>query len=87
LAIDTLPNSIDLYRGLPNAVFDDQVETIKWLLRAPPSVSGEEWRKVLERVHPKTRPLLRTHEADLRHHMLGERYTGPVAMTARVTME
>ena len=90
LAIDTLLNGIDLFRGLPNAVYDDQIETIKWLLRAPPSVTAEEWTRVLEKVHAKTRPLFRTHESELRHHLLGERYTGPagsVAMTARVRME
>jgi hypothetical protein len=90
LVLDLLLSGIELYRGLPNAVFEDQVSTIKWLLTAPPSVPAEKWRKVLERVHPKTRPLLATHEADLRFHLLGEKYrgpTGPVAMSARVRMD
>jgi hypothetical protein len=90
LAIDTLLNGIDLYRGLPNTVFDDQVATIQWLLTAPPSVGAEEWKRVLEKVHAKTRPLLKTHESELRHHLLGEKYTGPtgpVALTAMVRMD
>ncbi len=74
LALDMLLTGIDLYRGLPNAIFDEQIETIKWLLKAPSSVPAEEWLKVLDRVHPQTRPLLRSHAPDLRVHLLGEKY-------------
>jgi hypothetical protein len=90
LALDMLLTGIELYRGLPNAMFDEQVSTIKWLLTAPPSVPADEWLKALDKVHSKTRPLLRTHEAELRFHLLGEKYTGPtgpVAMTARTRLE
>ena len=51
---------------------------------------AEDWVKILEKVDPKTRPLLRTHETELRFHLLGEKYTGPrgpVAMTARTRLE
>jgi hypothetical protein len=90
LVLDMLLTGIDLYRGLPNNVFDEQVATIKWLLTAPPSVPAEEWLKVQGRVHRQTRPLLRTHEAELRHHLLGEKCagpTGPVALTAQPGLE
>ena len=90
LALDMLLTAIGLYQGLPNAVFDEQVATIKWLLTAPPSVPAENWMKVLEKVHPKSRPLLRTHESDLRTHLLGEKYggaTGPIALTVRPRLE
>ena len=90
LALDMLLTGIDLYRGLPNAVFDEQIETVKWLLTAPPSMPAEEWLKVFDKVHPKTRPLLRTHEPELRIHLLGEKCSdpaGPVALTARTRLE
>jgi hypothetical protein len=45
---------------------------------------------VLDKVHPKTQPPLRTYEAELRYHPPGEKYTGPtgpVAMTVRPRLE
>lgn len=90
LVIDTLINGVDLYRGLPNAVFDEQCELIRSLLRAPPSVTAEDWLKALEKVHLNSRSLLRTHEADLRQNLLGEKVTcttGTVAMSAGVRMD
>ena len=90
LALDMLLTGIGLYHGLPNAVFDEQVRTIQYLLSAPPSVPAEDWRKVLEKVHPKIRPVLRSHESDLRTHLLGAKYggaTGPVALTVRPRLE
>jgi hypothetical protein len=90
LVFDLLLCGIDLYRGLTNAVFDEQCELIRSLLRAPPSVPAEDWLKALEKVHPKTRPLLRTHSEDLRQNLLNEKVTGTtgtVAMTARVRMD
>ena len=90
LVLDLLLRGIELYRGLPNHLFDEQVQTIKWLLKAPPSVGSDEWLRVLATLPERTKPLLRTHEADLRHHLLGERYrgpTGPVALTVRHRLE
>jgi hypothetical protein len=90
LVLDTLLTGIELYRGLPNMVFNDQVETLKGLLTAPPSVPADEWLTVLNQVHLKFRSLLRTHEADLRLHLLGQRAggpAGPVALTARPRLE
>ena len=90
LALDMLLHGIELYRGLPNKVFDEQVERIKWLLKAPPSVPAEEWLKVKEKVDPRSQPLLRTHESELRFHLLDEKYTGPtgpVALTVRPRLE
>ena len=46
--------------------------------------------KVRDELQKQTRPLLRTHEAELRFHLLGEKYTGPtgpVAMTVKVRLE
>jgi hypothetical protein len=37
LGLDMLLTGIELFRGVPNQAFNDQVETIKWLLKAPPS--------------------------------------------------
>lgn len=90
LALDMLLTGIGLYRGLPNAAFDEQVATIKYLLTAPPSVPAEDWLKVLEKLHPKIRPVLRSHESDLRTHLLGAKHggtTGPVALTVRPRLE
>jgi thiamine pyrophosphate-dependent acetolactate synthase large subunit-like protein len=77
-----LLRGIELYRGLPNTLFDEEVKTIKWLLSAPPSVSSDEWLRVLATLQERTQPLLRTHEADLRHYLLGERYRGPAGPVA-----
>ena len=73
LGIDALLRGMELYRGLPNKYFDAQVELIRWLLKAPPNVSGEDWLKAKQGLQKQTQPLLRTHEAELRAHLLGER--------------
>jgi hypothetical protein len=90
LVLDMLVNGIELHRDWPNTFFDQQVATIKWLLQAPPSIPAEEWLKARGTVDPRTQPLLRTHEADLRFHLLGEKYggpTGPVAISIRPRLE
>jgi hypothetical protein len=90
LVLDTLLTGIELYRGLPNKIFNAQVETLKRLLTAPPSVPAAEWLAVLNEIHPKFRSMLRTHEADLRLHLLGQKSFGPVGtvtLTARPRLE
>jgi hypothetical protein len=90
LVLDMLLTGIELFRGLPNVAFDEEIKRIKWLLCAPPSVSAEDWCKVRNELQKQSRPLLRTHEAELRFHLLGEKYsgpTGPVAMTVKVRLE
>ena len=88
--LDMLLTGIEMFRGLPNVAFDEEIRRIKWLLCAAPSVSAEDWCKVRDELQKQTRPLLRTHEAELRFHLLGEKYTGPtgpVAMTVKVRLE
>jgi hypothetical protein len=90
LVIDMLLRGIELYRGLPNAAFDEEVRRIRWLLKAPPRVSAEQWMAELKKLDSRTKPLLRTHEGELRFHLLGEKHTGPtgtVALTARIRLE
>jgi hypothetical protein len=77
LCEDILLCGVEYYRGLPNKDFDEQVGLMKWLLTAPPSVPAIEWLGARARLHHKTRPVLETHEAELRHHLLGEKYIGP----------
>jgi hypothetical protein len=89
LVQDMLLLGMQLYRALPNKRFDTEVERICWLLKAPPSVSAEEWRTCRDHLDKRARDILRTHEPELRYHLLGERYTGPtgpVAMTVRVRL-
>lgn len=89
LVIDMLLQGIGLYRALPNRVFDQDLQLISWLLTAPPSVSAEDWKKQLARLDRRFRDVLRTHEADLRFHLLGQKYegpTGPVAITVRTRL-
>ncbi|MBA2589712.1 MAG: hypothetical protein H0U98_13935 [Alphaproteobacteria bacterium] len=90
LVMDLLLKGIRLYRALPNRVFDQDVEHIRWLLTAPPSVSAEDWNARLERLDRRFRDVLRTHEAELRFHLLGEEYrgpTGPVAVSVKLRLE
>lgn len=90
LVLDMVLRGIELYRGLPNGLFDQEVATIKWLLTAPPSIGSDDWLKKLETLQKPSKTVLRTHEADLRHHLLGESYrgpTGPVAMSVAVRLE
>jgi hypothetical protein len=90
LVLDAILRGIELYRGLPNERFDDEVQRICWLLKAPPSISSDEWLRMLATLQKETQPLLRTHEAALRHHLLGEEYTGPfgtVALSVRPRLE
>ena len=87
LVLDMLLKGIQLHRGLPNTVFDEQVSIIKGLLTAPPSLDKEEWLRIKVTLHGWMQPLLRTHQAELRCHLLGEQYrnpTGPVTFTARL---
>jgi hypothetical protein len=90
LVIDALLEGIELYRGLPNQKFDEETERVRWLLKAPASVSAEDWKAKLAELDRRTRPLLRTHEAELRFHLLGEKYAGPtgtIAVSARIRMD
>jgi hypothetical protein len=90
LALDLVLQGIELYRGLPNKAYDDEVSRIRWLLTAPPSVPAADWLAVKDLLDLRTAPLLRTHEAELRHHLLGEEYRGPngtVALTVRTRLE
>jgi hypothetical protein len=74
LLLDALLIGIDLYRGLPNNIYDEQTDLLRALLTARPSVEKEEWLALKARLHPKIDPLLKTHDADLRQNLLGERY-------------
>jgi hypothetical protein len=90
LVLDMLLQGMQLYRALPNKQFDAEVERICWLLNAPPSVSAAEWRTARGHLDQRAQAVLRTHEAELRHHLLGERYTGPtgpVAMTVKIRLD
>lgn len=78
LVIDMLLRGVELYRGLPNQAFDDEMRRIRWLLTAPPSISAVDWKAQLARLDQRVQPLLRTHEAELRFHLLGEKYAGPI---------
>ena len=46
LALDLVLDGIELYRGLPNKAFDDEVKRVRWLLTAPPSVEAQDWLAV-----------------------------------------
>jgi hypothetical protein len=90
LCEDMLLFGIELYRGLPNKQFKEQVELIRWLLTAPPSVSAEDWLKRKEELPKRVQEVLRSHEAELRGHLLGQKYTGPsgpVELTVRARLE
>jgi hypothetical protein len=90
LVMDMLLQGIGLYRALPNRVFDQDMEHLIWLLTAPPSVSAEDWKARQGRLDRRFRDVLRTHEPELRFHLLGEKYegpTGPVAVGVKVRRE
>jgi hypothetical protein len=74
LLLDALLLGIDLYRGLPNEVYNEQTDLLRALLTARPSVEKDEWLALKARLHPKIEPLLKTHDADLRQNLLGQRY-------------
>lgn len=84
LAEDMVMNGIALYRGLPNAVFDAEVNLLVSLLRAPPSVGAADWLALKVQLQEKSKIALETHENELRAHLLGQQYTGlqtgPVAI-------
>jgi hypothetical protein len=77
LVQDALLTGIEHYRGLPNSRFDSEVETLCWLLKAPPSVSAEEWIQVKKRLQRQSQSVLWSHEANLRMNLLGEKINGP----------
>lgn len=90
LVMDMLLQGIALYRALPNRVFDQDLAKIEWLLTAPPSVSAEEWKGRLAILDKRFQTVIRTHEPELRFHLLGEKYkgpTGPVAVGVRLRLE
>jgi hypothetical protein len=72
LVTEMLLTGIDLYRALPNKVFDMEVATLCWLLNAPPSVPAEDWLGVKNRLQKQSVPALEAHEATLRKHLLGQ---------------
>jgi hypothetical protein len=82
LVLELLLSGMNQYRALPNTVFDEQVAIVKALLMAPPSMDGQEWLAHKARLHPKIAPLVDTHQAELRHHLLGEQYRGPIGPVA-----
>lgn len=88
LVMDALLHGINLYRALPNAVFDEQVMLLRSLLTAPPSLAAGEWNAMKARLHDKARSVIETHQPELRHHLLGERseglHTGTVAIGVKV---
>ena len=73
LVINMLLRGIQLYRGLPNSVFQEEVDRIHWLLKAPPSVDAQEWLGVKNKLNDRTQHILRTHEPELRRNLLGEK--------------
>jgi len=90
LVMDMLLQGIGLYRALPNRVFDQDVQHLTWLLTAPPSVSAEDWNARLATLDKRFQTVMRTHEAELRFHLLGAEYegpTGPVAVSVRTRLE
>jgi hypothetical protein len=90
LVLDMLLLGMQLYRALPNKRFDAEVERLCWLLKAPPSVSADEWRICRGYLDKRAQDVLRTHEAELRSNLLGEKFTGPtapMAMTVRLRLQ
>lgn len=90
LVLDMLLQGIQLYRALPNSIFDQDIATIKWLLTAPPSVSAEDWTARLACLDRRFRDVLRTHEPELRFHLLGQKCEappGPGAMNFRTRLD
>lgn len=55
---------------------------LRTLLTAPASVDADEWNEMKGQLHDWVRPLLSTHTAELRHHILREGYTGPTGTLA-----
>jgi hypothetical protein len=84
LVMDMLLQGIQLYRALPNDVFEREVAQIKCLLRAPPSVRAEEWKHQLATLDKRLQTVMRTHETELRFHLLGQKFEGPVAVSIEV---
>ena len=88
LAEDMVLTGIGLYRGLPNAVFDAEVNLLVWLLRAPPSVNAADWLKLRAKLQEKSKAALETLEDELRANLLSQPYaglqTGPVAATVNL---
>jgi hypothetical protein len=88
LVIDALLRGLEDYRGLPNRHFDREVETLRWLLTAPPSVSGQEWRRVKQGLQQRSQSVLWSHEANLRVYLLGEKLGDPrMDLTAKARLE
>ena len=70
LVLNVVLVGIGLFRGLPNAIFEEQTSIIRNLLTAPASASQDEWLELKARLHPKIEPLLKTHQAELRQNLL-----------------
>lgn len=85
---DLLLQGINLYRALPNAVFDQQVLLLKGLLRAPVSINAPDWLEARARLHKPFQTVLATHQPELRSFLLNEAYTGnqvgPVAIGVNI---
>ncbi len=82
LVLDMLLQGIALYRGLPNALYDQETQLIRELLTCRASVPAEDWLAMKARLDRRTQSLFDSHAADLRCHLLGERYTGPTGPVA-----
>lgn len=90
LCEDMLLYGIEHYRGLPNEDFAERVQTLKWLLTAPPSIEAKDWLAVKATLPKRTQALLKTHEAELRLHLLGQKYIGPggpVELTTKARLQ
>jgi len=70
LVLNVLLVGIGLFRGLPNAVFDEQTSIIRNLLTAPASAPQDEWLALKARLDHRIEPLLKTHQAELRQNLL-----------------
>lgn len=87
LVIDMLYRGLELYRALPNKLYEREVQLMRELLTAPPHIDRAEWLRVKHKLDPSSRHLLHSHEADLRKHLLGQgagKHAGTVAISVPV---
>ncbi len=88
LVTDAIIHGIADFRGLPNRLFDEECQRIRWLLTAPPSVGAAEWLAQKEKLQQKTQRVLATHEPELRRHVLEEKPdSGRYGCTVRARLE
>lgn len=70
LVLNVLLIGIGLFRGLPNAAFEEQTNILRALLTAPASAPQDEWLALKARLDHRIEPLLKTHQAELRKNLL-----------------